>query len=78
MTAVQTARAPVARPPIHPPSLLRASATIVWRNLLHIRRMWMRLRQTMVDEARSRDGGEIGGRVAGDRAVLSLRTAVTG
>jgi ABC transporter DrrB family efflux protein len=39
MTAVETARAPVARPPIHPPSLLRASATIVWRNLLHIRRM---------------------------------------
>lgn len=39
MTAVQTARTPVARPPIHPPSLLRASSTIVWRNLLHIRRM---------------------------------------
>ena len=39
MTAVQTTRAPVARPPIHPPSLLRASSTIVWRNLLHIRRM---------------------------------------
>ncbi len=39
MTTVQTARAPVARPPIHPPSLLRASSTIVWRNLLHIRRM---------------------------------------
>jgi ABC transporter DrrB family efflux protein len=39
MTAVQTTRAPVARPPIDPPSLLRASATIVWRNLLHIRRM---------------------------------------
>jgi ABC transporter DrrB family efflux protein len=39
VTAVQTARAPVARPPIHPPSLLRASSTIVWRNLLHIRRM---------------------------------------
>ena len=39
MTTVQTARAPVARPPIHPPSLVRASATIVWRNLLHIRRM---------------------------------------
>ncbi|WP_448612743.1 ABC transporter permease [Modestobacter sp. URMC 112] len=40
MTTVQsgpTARA--ARPPIAPPSLLRASATIVWRNLLHIRRM---------------------------------------
>jgi ABC transporter DrrB family efflux protein len=39
VTAVQTTRAPVARPPIHPPSLARASATIVWRNLLHIRRM---------------------------------------
>ena len=39
MTAVQTTRTPVARPPIHPPSLVRASATIVWRNLLHIRRM---------------------------------------
>jgi hypothetical protein len=39
--------------------------------------MWMRLRQTMVDAARSRDGGEIGGRVAGDRVVVSLRTAVT-
>jgi ABC transporter DrrB family efflux protein len=39
MTAVQTTRAPAARPPISPPSLLRASATIVWRNLLHIRRM---------------------------------------
>jgi ABC transporter DrrB family efflux protein len=39
VTALQTARAPVARPPIAPPSLLRASSTIVWRNLLHIRRM---------------------------------------
>jgi ABC transporter DrrB family efflux protein len=39
MTAVQTTRARAARPPISPPSLLRASATIVWRNLLHIRRM---------------------------------------
>jgi ABC transporter DrrB family efflux protein len=39
MTAVGTTRAAVARPPIHPPSLLRASMTIVWRNLLHIRRM---------------------------------------
>jgi ABC transporter DrrB family efflux protein len=40
VTAVQTTpRAPAARPPIHPPSLARASATIVWRNLLHIRRM---------------------------------------
>jgi ABC transporter DrrB family efflux protein len=27
------------RPPISPPSLLGASATIVWRNLLHIKRM---------------------------------------
>jgi ABC transporter DrrB family efflux protein len=27
------------RPPISPPSLARASATVVWRNLLHIRRM---------------------------------------
>jgi ABC transporter DrrB family efflux protein len=35
----QTARPPVARPPISPPSLLRASSTIVWRNLVHIRRM---------------------------------------
>jgi ABC transporter DrrB family efflux protein len=39
MTAVQTVRPAVSRPPIHPPSLLRASSTIVWRNLLHIRRM---------------------------------------
>ena len=39
MTAVQTVRQPLARPPISPPSLLRASSTIVWRNLLHIRRM---------------------------------------
>jgi ABC transporter DrrB family efflux protein len=39
VTAVQTARSPVTRPPIHPPSLLRASSTIVWRNLIHIRRM---------------------------------------
>ena len=39
MTAVQTIRKPVARPPISPPSLLRASSTIVWRNLVHIRRM---------------------------------------
>jgi hypothetical protein len=38
--------------------------------------MWMRLRQTMVDDARNREGGEIGGRVAGD-ADASLRTAVT-
>jgi ABC-2 type transport system permease protein len=40
VTAVQTStRAPAERPPIHPPSLLRASTTIVWRNLIHIRRM---------------------------------------
>ena len=40
MTAVQTStRARAERPPIHPPSLLRASSTIVWRNLIHIRRM---------------------------------------
>jgi ABC transporter DrrB family efflux protein len=38
VTTIQTMR-PAARPPIAPPSLLRASATIVWRNLLHIRRM---------------------------------------
>jgi ABC transporter DrrB family efflux protein len=34
MTALQ-----LTRPPIAPPSLARASATVVWRNLLHIRRM---------------------------------------
>ncbi len=39
MTTVQATRAPATRPPISPPSLLRASSTIVWRNLLHIRRM---------------------------------------
>jgi ABC-2 type transport system permease protein len=40
VTAVQTTRlAPAQRPPIHPPSLVRASMTIVWRNLIHIRRM---------------------------------------
>jgi ABC transporter DrrB family efflux protein len=27
------------RPPITPPSMLRASATVVWRNLIHIKRM---------------------------------------
>lgn len=27
------------RPPIAPPSLLRASTTVVWRNLIHIKRM---------------------------------------
>jgi len=30
---------PTTRPPISPPSMLRASTTIVWRNLLHIKRM---------------------------------------
>ncbi|MDT0275442.1 ABC transporter permease [Blastococcus goldschmidtiae] len=40
MTAVQTTPVkPASRPPIHPPSLVRASMTIVWRNLIHIRRM---------------------------------------
>jgi ABC transporter DrrB family efflux protein len=40
VTVVQTARVKATRPPpTSPPSLLRASATIVWRNLLHIRRM---------------------------------------
>jgi ABC-type polysaccharide/polyol phosphate export permease len=39
VTTVQTALTPVTRPPISPPSLLRASSTIVWRNLVHIRRM---------------------------------------
>ncbi|HYH73804.1 MAG TPA: ABC transporter permease [Nocardioides sp.] len=41
MTTIQATRQrpPVARPPISPPSLMRASTTIVWRNLVHIRRM---------------------------------------
>ncbi|TFV72622.1 ABC transporter permease [Blastococcus sp. CT_GayMR20] len=40
MTTIQTTTVqPVTRPPISPPSLLRASSTIVWRNLVHIRRM---------------------------------------
>lgn len=41
MTTLPTtrARAPLARPPVSPPSLVRAASTIVWRNLLHIRRM---------------------------------------
>jgi ABC transporter DrrB family efflux protein len=40
VTAVRTRTlSPTTRPPISPPSLLRASSTIVWRNLLHIRRM---------------------------------------
>ncbi len=34
MTSLQ-----LTRPPIAPPSLARASATVVWRNLIHIRRM---------------------------------------
>jgi ABC-2 type transport system permease protein len=34
MTSLQ-----LTRPPIAPPSLARASATVVWRNLLHIKRM---------------------------------------
>jgi ABC-2 type transport system permease protein len=39
VTAIQTRPPATARPEIHPPSLLRASSTIVWRNLVHIRRM---------------------------------------
>jgi ABC transporter DrrB family efflux protein len=39
VTTTQTTVQTAARPPISPPSLLRASATIVWRNLVHIRRM---------------------------------------
>jgi ABC transporter DrrB family efflux protein len=40
VTTLQTAAAvPHARPQIEPQSMLAASATIVWRNLLHIRRM---------------------------------------
>ena len=39
MTTTETPRTRAARPQITPPSLLRASATIVWRNLVHIRRM---------------------------------------
>ncbi len=35
MTTMLTA----SRPPISPPSMLRASGTIVWRNLIHIKRM---------------------------------------
>jgi ABC-2 type transport system permease protein len=27
------------RPPIHPPTLMGSSATVVWRNLIHIKRM---------------------------------------
>ena len=27
------------RPPIHPPTLIGSSATVVWRNLIHIKRM---------------------------------------
>jgi ABC transporter DrrB family efflux protein len=39
VTTTETPRTRAARPQITPPSLLRASATIVWRNLVHIRRM---------------------------------------
>ena len=42
MTTLTVAGAQVApeeRPAISPPSLLQASATIVWRNLIHIKRM---------------------------------------
>jgi ABC transporter DrrB family efflux protein len=40
VTTIQTAAATSGtRPQLKPPSLLGASATIVWRNLLHIRRM---------------------------------------
>jgi ABC-2 type transport system permease protein len=39
VTATETRPRATARPEIHPPSLLRASTTIVWRNLVHIRRM---------------------------------------
>ncbi|MGE5718715.1 MAG: ABC transporter permease [Nocardioidaceae bacterium] len=41
MTAISTTGLPTAeaRPTINPPSLLQASGTIVWRNLIHIKRM---------------------------------------
>ncbi len=39
MTAIETPTSRVARPEVTPPSLPRASAVIVWRNLVHIRRM---------------------------------------
>jgi ABC transporter DrrB family efflux protein len=39
MTMQATRAVPATRPSIKPPSLLGASATIVWRNLVHIRRM---------------------------------------
>jgi ABC-2 type transport system permease protein len=39
VTATEIRPRATARPEIHPPSLLRASGTIVWRNLVHIRRM---------------------------------------
>jgi ABC-2 type transport system permease protein len=42
MTSISLAglqTSPEERPAIAPPSLLRASATIVWRNLIHIKRM---------------------------------------
>jgi ABC transporter DrrB family efflux protein len=34
-----TAMSSNTRPPMSPPSLLRASTTVVWRNLIHIKRM---------------------------------------
>ena len=39
MTTTEPGTRAASRPPIAPPSLLRASTTIVWRNLVHIRRM---------------------------------------
>ena len=36
---VMTTMFTATRPPISPPSMLRASGTIVWRNLIHIKRM---------------------------------------
>ena len=41
MTSISTTGLPTAeaRPTINPPSLLQASGTIVWRNLIHIKRM---------------------------------------
>lgn len=39
MTVTQSPPRAAARPEISPPSLLRASGAIVWRNLIHIRRM---------------------------------------
>ncbi len=39
MSAANPQAGPEARPTIKPPSLVQASATIVWRNLIHIKRM---------------------------------------